>query len=75
MTAMDLLPEEHVRVQASIQRWTDASISKTCNIPQTSTKEHVGQLFEMMYQSGCKGGTVYRDKSRTHQVLACPPAP
>ena len=70
VTTMDLRPEEHIRVQAVIQRWTDASISKTCNVPHTSTKEQVGQLYELMYQSGCKGGTIYRDRSRTKQVLA-----
>jgi ribonucleoside-diphosphate reductase alpha chain len=70
VTAMDLPPEEHIGVQAMIQRWTDASISKTCNIPYTSTQEQVGQLYELMYRSGCKGGTIYRDRSRTKQVLA-----
>jgi ribonucleoside-diphosphate reductase alpha chain len=72
VTTMDLQPEEHIRVQAIIQRWTDASISKTCNVPHTYTKEQVGQLYELMYQSGCKGGTIYRDRSRNKQVLACP---
>lgn len=70
VTTMDLQPEEHVRVQAIIQRWTDASISKTCNVPNNYTKEQVGQLYELMYTSGCKGGTVYRDGSRNHQILA-----
>lgn len=69
VTAMDLTPEEHVRVEAAIQRWTDSSISKTCNVPQDYTVEQTRQLYELMYELGCKGGTIYRDKSRDEQVL------
>jgi len=69
VTAMDLTPEEHVRVEAAIQRWTDSSISKTCNVPHDYTIEQTRQLYELMYELGCKGGTIYRDKSRDEQVL------
>jgi ribonucleoside-diphosphate reductase alpha chain len=69
VTAMDLTPEEHVRVQAAIQRWVDSSISKTCNTPHTYTVEQTRQLYELMYELGCKGGTIYRDGSRDVQVL------
>jgi ribonucleoside-diphosphate reductase alpha chain len=69
VTAMDLTPEEHVRVEAAIQRWTDSSISKTCNVPQDYTVEQTRELYELMYELGCKGGTIYRDKSRDEQVL------
>lgn len=69
VTAMDLSPEAHVRVQATIQRWIDASISKTANLPNDYTVEQVGKLYEYMYDLGCKGGTVYRDGSRDEQVL------
>lgn len=68
-TAMDLTPEEHVRVQGSFQRWIDSAISKTCNLPNDYTVEQVGKLYEYMYELGCKGGTVYRDGSRDEQVL------
>jgi ribonucleoside-diphosphate reductase alpha chain len=64
VTAMDLTPEEHVRVQAAIQRWVDSSISKTCNTPNNYTIEQTRQLYELMYELGCKGGTIYRDGSR-----------
>lgn len=67
--AMDLTPEEHVRVQATIQRWTDASISKTANAPSTYTMEDTRQLYELAYELGCKGVTIYRDASRSEQVL------
>lgn len=69
VTAMDLTPEEHVRVQAAIQRWVDSSISKTSNIPNHYTIDQTRELYELMYELGCKGGTIYRDGSRDEQVL------
>ena len=69
VTAMDLSPEEHVRVQGAIQRWVDSSISKTSNMPNHYTVEQAEDLYEMMYDLGCKGGTIYRDGSREEQVL------
>ncbi len=70
VTAMELTPEEHVRVQAAVQRWMDSAISKTCNAPSDYTVEQTKKLYEMMYDLGCKGGTIYRDGSRDEQVLA-----
>lgn len=70
VSALDLTPDEHVRVQAAIQYWVDSAISKTCNVPSTYTVEQTRQLYELMYELGCKGGTVYRDKSRDEQVLS-----
>ncbi|MCX6797510.1 MAG: adenosylcobalamin-dependent ribonucleoside-diphosphate reductase [Candidatus Doudnabacteria bacterium] len=69
-TAMDLSPEEHVRVQAAVQKWTDSAISKTVNAPSDYTIDQTKQLYTMMYDLGCKGGTIYRDGSRDEQVLA-----
>lgn len=69
VTAMDLSPEAHVRVQAAVQRWVDSSISKTCNVPNEYTVEQTAELYELMYELGCKGGTIYRDGSRDEQVL------
>lgn len=69
VTAMDLTPEEHVKVQAAIQRWVDSSISKTCNLPNSYTIDQTREVYEMLYKSGCKGGTIYRDGSRDVQVL------
>lgn len=69
VTAMDLTPQEHVKVQAAIQRWVDSSISKTCNLPNSYTKEQTKEIYELLYSSGCKGGTIYRDGSRDVQVL------
>src|SRR3989338_8870331 len=70
VTAMDLAPEEHVRVQAAVQRWTDSAISKTVNAPEDYTIEQTKKLYELMYDLGCKGGTIYRDGSRDEQILA-----
>lgn len=70
VTAMELSPEDHVRVQAAVQRWTDSAISKTCNAPQDYTIEQTKKLYELMYDLGCKGGTIYRDGSRDEQILA-----
>lgn len=70
VTAMELTPEEHVRVQAAVQRWTDSAISKTVNAPEDYTVEQTAKLYELMYELGCKGGTIYRDGSRDEQILA-----
>jgi ribonucleoside-diphosphate reductase alpha chain len=70
VTAMELTPEEHVRVQAAVQRWTDSAISKTVNAPEEYTVEQTKKLYELMYDLGCKGGTIYRDGSRDEQILA-----
>src|SRR5690606_14828775 len=70
VTALDLTPEEHVRVQAAIQRWVDSSISKTTNCPADWTVEQVEELYALARQLGCKGVTIYRDKSRDEQVLS-----
>ena len=69
VTAMDLSPEEHVRVQAAIQKWVDSSISKTSNVPNHYSVDQTKELYELMYDLGCKGGTIYRDGSRDEQVL------
>lgn len=69
VTAMDLSPKDHVRVQAAIQRWVDSAISKTCNLPSDYTVKDTMEIYELMYDLGCKGGTVYRDGSRHEQIL------
>ncbi len=64
VAANDLTPEEHVRVQATIQYYTDSSISKTVNAPNSHTIEDVQTLYRLAYELGCKGITYMRDGSR-----------
>ncbi|MFD3768509.1 MULTISPECIES: adenosylcobalamin-dependent ribonucleoside-diphosphate reductase [Paenibacillus] len=69
VTAMDLSAEDHIRAQAAIQRWVDSSISKTANCPADFTIEDTKRLYELAFDLGCKGVTIYRDGSRDIQVL------
>lgn len=69
VTAMDLSAKDHIRTQAAIQRWVDSSISKTANCPSDFTVEETKELYELAFDLGCKGVTIYRDGSRDVQVL------
>lgn len=70
ITAMELSAEDHIRVQAAIQKWVDSSISKTANCPADFTVEETKRLYELAFDLGCKGVTIYRDGSRDVQVLS-----
>lgn len=70
VTAQDLSPDDHVKVQAAIQKWVDSSISKTANCPEDFTIEDTKRLYELAYELGCKGVTIYRANSRKAQVLS-----
>ncbi len=63
-SAMDLRPEDHLKVQAKVQEYTDSSISKTVNAPNDYTVEDVKNLYTKAYEWGCKGITFFRDGSR-----------
>ena len=70
LTAADISPENHVRTQAVFQKHCDSSVSKTINLPEAAARSAVGEAFELAYRLGCKGVTVYRDRSRPDQVLS-----
>lgn len=69
VTAHDISPEWHVKMQASFQKYTDNAVSKTVNLCHESTQNDVRAVFELAYKTFCKGVTIYRDGSRDLQVL------
>jgi ribonucleoside-diphosphate reductase alpha chain len=73
LTATDVSPSDHIKMQAVFQKNCDSSVSKTINFAESAKKEDVKEVYFMAFQQGCKGVTIYRDNSRPNQVLSIKP--
>jgi ribonucleoside-diphosphate reductase alpha chain len=68
-TALEIAPEDHLRMQVAFQKHVDNAVSKTINLPQTATPEAIAAIYRQAWEWGLKGITVFRYGSKGQQVL------
>jgi ribonucleoside-diphosphate reductase alpha chain len=69
VTAPEISPEWHIKMQSAFQKYTDNAVSKTINFASDASLQDVAQGFMLAYKLGCKGVTIYRDRSLDHQII------
>ena len=69
-TSHDISPEWHVYMQAAFQKYVDNAITKTVNLPHSATPNDVQQIYQLAWELGSKGITIYRDQSRVGQAIS-----
>jgi ribonucleoside-diphosphate reductase alpha chain len=69
ITALELEPEQHIRIQAAFQRHVDNAVSKTVNLPAEASPADVARVYRLAHRLGCKGVTVFRYGSKTEATL------
>ena len=74
VTARDISPESHIKMQATFQKYVDSGISKTVNLPNTATTKDIEKIYLLAHDLGCKGITVYREGSRKYEMLSRGPS-
>ena len=70
-TAYQIAPLSHLKIQRTFQNYVDNAVSKTINLSASATPESILDIYHEAFRMGLKGTTVFRDKSRTVQVLSC----